>query len=579
MADHKPLKLDQNEVQRFQSGDSVGIEHGGTGSNTAAGARTALGLEIGSDVQEHSPQLDVIGGWTASGILVGDGAGGFVPREVATASPSRLTVVDGDGIDGNIVIDLATLGAAQPLGFRKVAYDAYGRVTDSESVVESDIRNLVDSVYAALSGASFSGYVSLHADPTSPLHAATKQYVDNLFSSGGIPPFEAAEAKTTGNIDIESPGATHDGVTLVNGDRLVVGSQTDATENGIYVFNGASSALTRAADADEGSEFTPARQVFVRNGSTYANTGWAVGNASQPTLGTDPITFTQTSGAASYSAGDGLGLNGNQFYAVGVSGEISVNGSGIGLTNTGVSAGTYTKVTVDSKGRVTEATQAIPSDIGAQPLDPGLTSLANFPSNGFVVRTAADTFAARSITGTSGFITVTNGSGASGNPTISLDDSGVTPGTYNSVTVDAKGRVTSGSTTATNSVSEQLSNNTTGPVSIGRAVYISGNGQFGLALANNISTSKVIGLVGAVSIAAGATGPIIVDGIVEATAGQWDAVTGQSGGLTAGAEYYLSNITGGALTTSAPTTGVHAPIGVALSATKLKLDVKRVVIL
>lgn len=578
MADHKPLKLDQNEVQRFQSGDSVGIEHGGTGSNTAAGARTALGLEIGSDVQEHSSQLDTLGGWTASGILVGDGSGGFVPRELATASPSRITVTDGDGVDGNMVIDLATVGSAAGSGFYKFAKDAYGRVTGTTPVAASDITNLVDSVYAALSGATFSGYVSLHADPSNPMHAATKQYVDNLFSSGGIPPFLAVVAKTTGNISIASPGAVHDDVTLVSGDRLLVASQTNAVQNGIYVFNGASSALTRADDANENSEFVPARQVFVQQGTDYSNTGWAVGVAEAPVLDTDPITFTQVSGAASYTAGNGLSLDGNQFSAVGVSGEITVTGSGIGLANSGVTAGTYTKVTVDSKGRVTTAEMAIPSDIGAQPVDPTLTALANFSTNGFLVRTGNDTFAGRTIAGTSGQITVTNGNGVSGNPTISLADSGVSPGTYNSVTVDAKGRVTAGTAAATNAVVDQLLNGTGSVAVPGRAIYISGDGDFGLALANNITTSKVIGFVGA-SISGGASGPVVIDGILELTAGQWDAVTGQSGGLTPGAEYYLSNITGGAITTSAPTTGVHAPVAVAVSSTKLKVDIKRVVIL
>ena len=62
-----------------------------------------------------------------------------------------------------------------------------------------------------------------------------------------------------------------------------------------------------------------------------------------------------------------------------------------------------------------------------QPLDATLTSLAAYNTNGLLTQTAADTFTGRTITGTANQVTVTNGDGVSGNPTLSLPSDVIIP--------------------------------------------------------------------------------------------------------------------------------------------------------
>lgn len=60
------------------------------------------------------------------------------------------------------------------------------------------------------------------------------------------------------------------------------------------------------------------------------------------------------------------------------------------------------------------------TDIGAQPLDAGLTALAVFNSNGLLVQTANDTFVARALTPPANGFSITNPGGSLGNPTFTL---------------------------------------------------------------------------------------------------------------------------------------------------------------
>jgi hypothetical protein len=130
--------------------------------------------------------------------------------------------------------------------------------------------------------------------PTATGDAANKGYVDTALGNlSSVYKYKTARAATTANINIANPGtATFDGIVLVSGDRLLVKNQTAQAENGIYVFNSTSTALTRATDADAWNEFTGCT-VSVYEGATLGDTRWYCPVNDGGTLGTTAITFTQ----------------------------------------------------------------------------------------------------------------------------------------------------------------------------------------------------------------------------------------------------------------------------------------------
>jgi hypothetical protein len=175
------------------------------------------------------------------------------------------------------------------------------------------------------------------------LQAATKQYVDSV--AQGLNVKTAVLWGTTGNILLTGLTTQAGGEwtgTLTAGDRILVKNQLTAAENGIY----AASALgwTRTTDADTWNELVSAF-VFVEDGATLGDTGWVCTVNPGGTLGVTAVTWSQFSGAGTYTAGTGLTLSGSQF---------SISNTTVTASSYG-GAATVPTYTVNAQGQLTAA--------------------------------------------------------------------------------------------------------------------------------------------------------------------------------------------------------------------------------
>lgn len=296
-------------------------------SGTAASATFASTASVANSVAANSVALgtDTTGDYVAS-VSGSDGVSITGTGEGASVSISNTDKGSSQNIFKTISTDSGSVTAAS--NSASVAIEGGNAISTSASAGIITIENTGvhsvsgsgnqisvsasngDVTISLPSAVIFPGTVTLNADPQSALEAATKQYVDAV--AEGLHIHASVEAATTASVDLNSPPATIDTVTLTNNMRVLVKNQTNAAENGIYVYNSASATLTRASDFNTAAEIQGGDFVFVTSGSAYADTGW-VQTEKVTTLGTDPINFTQFSGAGTYLAGNGLQLAGNQF--------------------------------------------------------------------------------------------------------------------------------------------------------------------------------------------------------------------------------------------------------------------------
>jgi hypothetical protein len=265
--------------------------------------------------------------------------------------------------------------------------------------------------------------------------------------SEGLAAKAPVRVATTANITL-SGLQTIDGVVLVADDRVLVWQQTEQTENGIYIAG--TGTWERAKDFDSQRDISKGTHVFVNEGTLYASLEFFVTSEDPHVVDTDEITFslgdigtidaltgtgilvrtaaltwalrTLAAPAAGLTITNPAGIAGNPTFALAndLAGLEGLLGAGLAVRTT-TDTWANRSLVAPAAGLTIANPAGVAGDLTFALAD-DLAGIEAITGTGLVSRTASNTFASRTLTAPAAGITVSNGDGVAGNPTLALAD-------------------------------------------------------------------------------------------------------------------------------------------------------------
>lgn len=497
----------------------LAVADGGTGASTASGARTNLGLVIGTDVQAYDAQLADIAGLTPTdnGVVIGNGTN-FVVESGSTLKTSLgltigtdvqaydaqlsdiagLTPSDGNFIVGDGTNFVAESGATArtSLGLGSIATQASSNVTITGGSVTgiTDLAvadggtgastaanarvNLLPSytgnggkVLAVTSGATDVEWITVGGGGGSGDVTGPSSSTDNT-----VPRFDGSTGKIiqTSGVTINDSNEITTGAWKATEIAVAYGGTGASTLTGIIKGNGTSAFTAATAGTDylapaaigttvqaydaqltdvaglavtDGNFIVGNGTNFVAESGDTARTSLGVGTGDSPQFtavnvghATD-TTITRVSAGVIAVEGSNVLLASNIGSSVQAYDAQLADVAGLTPTDNGVIIGNGTNFVVES-GATLKTSLGLTIGTDVQAYDAELQAISGLSTNGIVTRTSSSTAAARTITGTTNVITVTNGDGVSGNPTLTVGSLVARTDTAQTFTASQRGTVT-----------------------------------------------------------------------------------------------------------------------------------------